>query len=374
MTTSPLSSGWRSALQDRGPELGGLVEEEHAVVGPRDRTGQHRARAAAGEGGDRGAVVRRDERRGAVELGDLADRARRASARRGPRGPPPGRAAAGSSRAARRASSCRRPAGPSSAGGGPRWRRARAPPGPRAARRRRRGRRPSARPRAAAAPARPPGGAHPAAASRYQRTTWASERAPWTTTSLDELGLGDVLVGDDDVAHPAPRGGEDGREHAAHAARAARRGASSPRWTTSSTSRRADGPAAASTATAMREVEGRAPLGDRGRREVDGDPVRRDRGPRRGAAARTRSGAWAQAASGSPPTMKHGRPGGDVGLDVDEGAVEPGEGHRAGAPEPEGHDPTPTTWRSRGGAAAAGRARRRRRPQAGRPAPVRSRA
>ena len=50
-----------------------------------------------------------------------------------------------------------------------------------------------------------------------------------------------------------------------------------------------------------------------------------------------------------PPDREVRQPLGDVRLDVDDGAVEPGQRHRPGAPEPLGHDPTPTTWRSTAG-------------------------
>ena len=86
---------------------------------------------------------------------------------------------------------------------------------------------------------------------------------------------------------------------------------SSPRWTTPSAATAGrTGPAAARMATAMARSKHRPLLGDRRRREVDRHPVRRDRHtPRRGAAERTRSGAWAQAASGSPVTVTWGSPG-----------------------------------------------------------------
>ena len=110
-TTRPSSSGWRSAFDGVAPELGELVEEQHAVVRERDLARAQVPGAAAEQPGRRDRVVRRAER--ARRRGCPARRAaRRRSGAGSPRAPPRGSARAGSWRAAAPAWSCPRPASP----------------------------------------------------------------------------------------------------------------------------------------------------------------------------------------------------------------------------------------------------------------------
>ncbi len=159
---------------------------------------------------------------------------------------------------------------------------------------------------------------------------------------VDELGLGDVLVRDDDVPRTPPRGLEDRRQHPPHPAQPP------VERQLAEVDHVLDGlpphdPGGREDGDRDAEVEARPPLGDRRRREVDGDAVGWDghAGVRRGRAHPVRR----LAARGvREPTHREARqPLTDVGLDVDERAVQAGQGHRAGPPEPEGHEPTPTT-------------------------------
>ena len=112
-TSSPSSSGWRSASERGTLELRELVEQQHTAM-REARLTRPQPRAAADDRRRRRAVVRRAKRRVADQRMVRDRRGPRPNGCASPRAPAPPRAAAGFPAAGARASSCRFPAGPPS--------------------------------------------------------------------------------------------------------------------------------------------------------------------------------------------------------------------------------------------------------------------
>ena len=319
-------------VEHRPRELGRLVEEQHAAVGPAQRARPDLPRPAADQRGHGGRVVRRLEGRpgdqrgaGRQRAGDRVDGGH--LERRLPR-----RAAGAARAAARRASSCPRRAGRSGTGGAHRRPPPRPPADPPPARRRPRG-------RVRAAPA----GRGPRHVRRHGGA--AGE-------VLDDLGEGaDAAAPRRARPAPPPRRSPPGRRPArARPAAAASTAGSTPRIARTEPSRPSS-PSSTSRSTAVprngagggqhrggqREVEAAPLLRHRRRRQPDGDPPLREAGPGvrdRGAHPVDRL-AHHRVGQADEHHLRH--PGGHVDLDLDHGAVHAGQAHRPGAGERHGN-------------------------------------
>ena len=314
----------------------------------RDRAGHDDPAATTGHGRDRRAVVRCDERRGAIEIADVADLTGERPDRVGLEGllPAERRQHGDEPLGEHRLADAGRPGQEQvvAPGGGELEREPRlgladdvgeVGPGPGHVGRRRGHR---------------SGGQRHALLGRGVPVDDVAQRArPVHRDAVDELGLGDVLERHHDVPDPSSRGLEHRGQHAPHAPDPPVEGQLAEVDHPGRKATPAHDPRCGQHRHGDRQVEARPALRDRGRREVDRDAVRRHRHPAGRGGRADPVGRLRAGGVGQPTDGEVRQPRRDVGLDVDERPVEAAQGDRQGAPEPERHDPSPTTCRTTAG-------------------------